>query len=157
MRSGKSPDDLLLLAIMVIGNFERALVGFKDQRLVTEGVIHLNALICIVILLTADRLLVPGTAVNQREPVPAHGDDSWRWGRGRPSSRCWSTGQSCAACTCTATALPATPGSVSGLDRTLQPGGLGASSSESELERPSPQGKRAPRIGTEVHLLSCIR
>ena len=75
MRSGKSPDDLLLLAIMVIGNFERALVGFKDQRLVTEGVIHLNALICIVILLTADRLLVPGTAVNQREPVPA------RWGR----------------------------------------------------------------------------
>ena len=97
MRSGKSPDDLLLLAIMVIGNFERALVGFKDQRLVTEGVIHLNALICIVILLTADRLLVPGTAVNQREPVPAHGDDSWRWGRGRPSSRCWSTGQSCAA------------------------------------------------------------
>ena len=75
MRSGKSPDDLLLLAIMVIGNFERALVGFKDQRLVTEGVIHLNALICIVILLTADRLLVPGTAVNQREPVLV------RWGR----------------------------------------------------------------------------
>ena len=33
---------LLLLAIMVIGNFERALVGFKDQRLVTEGVIHLQ-------------------------------------------------------------------------------------------------------------------
>ena len=60
---------------MVIGNFERALVGFKDQRLVTEGVIHLNALICIVILLTADRLLVPGTAVNQREPVLI------RWGR----------------------------------------------------------------------------
>ncbi len=45
---------LLLLAIMVIGNFERALVGFKDQRLVTEGVIHLNALLCAVILLTAD-------------------------------------------------------------------------------------------------------
>ena len=37
---------LLLLAIMVIGNFERALVGFKDQRVVTEGVIHLSALIC---------------------------------------------------------------------------------------------------------------
>ncbi len=45
---------LLLLAIMVIGNFERALVGFKDQRLVTEGVIHLNVLLCVATLLTAD-------------------------------------------------------------------------------------------------------
>jgi hypothetical protein len=45
---------LLLLAIMVIGNFERALVGFADQRLVTEGVIHVNAVICAVMLLTAD-------------------------------------------------------------------------------------------------------
>ena len=156
MRSGKSPDDLLLLAIMVIGNFERALVGFKDQRLVTEGVIHLNALICIVILLTADHLLVPGTAVNQREPVPA------RWGRlvamGAGAALIavlvdWAIVPQA----CTATALPTTPGSVSGLDRTPQPGGLGSSSPESELERPSPQGKRAPRIGTEVHLLSCIR
>ena len=61
---------------MVIGNFERALVGFKDQRLVTEGVIHLNALICAVILLTADRPPpVPGTLVREDEPVPA------RWGR----------------------------------------------------------------------------
>ena len=60
---------------MVIGNFERALVGFKDQRLVTENVIHLNALICVVILLTADRAPVPGTLVRLREPAPA------RWGR----------------------------------------------------------------------------
>ena len=66
---------LLLMAIMVIGNFERALVGFKDQRLVTEGVIHLNALICVVILLTANRLPVPGTPDRPREPLPA------RWGR----------------------------------------------------------------------------
>jgi hypothetical protein len=42
---------LLLLAIMVVGNFERALVGFADQRLVTEGVIHLNAVVCAVLLL----------------------------------------------------------------------------------------------------------
>jgi hypothetical protein len=49
---------LCLLAIMVIGNFERALVGFADQRLVTEGVIHLNAVICAVLLLTT---LVPET------------------------------------------------------------------------------------------------
>ena len=30
---------LLLLSIMVIGNFEKAIVGFADQRLITEGVI----------------------------------------------------------------------------------------------------------------------
>jgi hypothetical protein len=45
---------LVFLAIMVIGNFERALVAFKDQRLVTEGVIHANAVLCAVILLTSD-------------------------------------------------------------------------------------------------------
>jgi hypothetical protein len=44
---------VLLLAIMVIGNFERALVGFAAQRLVTEGVVHVNAVICAVILLIA--------------------------------------------------------------------------------------------------------
>ena len=121
MRSGKSPDDLLLLAIMVIGNFERALVGFKDQRLVTEGVIHLNALICIVILLTADHLLVSGTAVNRREPVPA------RWGRlvamGAGAALIavlvdWAIVRGLYG-----DRFPATPGSVSALDRTPEPGG----------------------------------
>ena len=67
---------LLILAIMVIGNFERALVGFKDQRLVTEGVIHLNALICTVMLLTADRPpYLPESLAKEQHPVPA------RWGR----------------------------------------------------------------------------
>ena len=66
---------LLLLAIMVIGNFERALVGFKDQRLVTEGVIHVNALVCAVILLTTDRPLTRERPIGAIEPVPA------RWGR----------------------------------------------------------------------------
>ena len=77
---------LLLLAIMVIGNFERALVGFKDQRLVTEGVIHLNALICTVILLTADR---PATRrrdhwSGRRSRCRPDGGDSWRSGWERP-------------------------------------------------------------------------
>ena len=45
---------LLLLAIMVIGNFEKALVSFAPVRLVTEGVIHCTALLCAVILLTSD-------------------------------------------------------------------------------------------------------
>jgi hypothetical protein len=44
---------LLFLGLMVIGNFERALVGFAEQRLVTEGVIFVNALVCALGLLTA--------------------------------------------------------------------------------------------------------
>jgi len=44
---------LMLLAIMVAGNFERAVVAFADQRLITEGVIHVNAVICALILLLA--------------------------------------------------------------------------------------------------------
>ena len=31
---------------MVIGNFERALVSFAPQRIVTEGIIFLNAVLC---------------------------------------------------------------------------------------------------------------
>jgi len=37
---------LVFLWVMVIGNFERALVWFAPQRLVTEGVIFLNAALC---------------------------------------------------------------------------------------------------------------
>jgi len=36
---------LVLLWWMVVGNFERAVVGFAEQRLITEGVIFLNAVI----------------------------------------------------------------------------------------------------------------
>jgi len=39
---------LVFLWVMVIGNFERALVSFAPQRLVTEGVIFLNATLCTV-------------------------------------------------------------------------------------------------------------
>jgi hypothetical protein len=46
---------LVFLWWMVVGNFERALVAFTPQRLVTEGVIHLNAALCTLLL-----LLVPG-------------------------------------------------------------------------------------------------
>lgn len=42
---------LLLLWWMVVANFERALPGFTAQRLVTEGVITLNAIICTVLVL----------------------------------------------------------------------------------------------------------
>jgi len=39
---------LAFLWVMVVGNFERALVSFAPQRLVTEGVIFLNAALCTV-------------------------------------------------------------------------------------------------------------
>ena len=42
---------LLLLWWMVVGNFERAVVSFAPQRLVTEGVIFLNAVVCTVLVL----------------------------------------------------------------------------------------------------------
>ena len=141
---------------MVIGNFERALVGFKDQRRVTEGVIHLNALICIVILLTADRLLVPDSRQSE-------GASTGPWGR------LVAMGAGAALIAVLVDWAIVARGLYgdrfadhAGLSIRFGPNattwGSGAlSSSESELERPSPQGKRAPRIGTEVHLLSCIR
>ena len=39
---------LIFLWVMVIGNFERAVVSFSPQRLVTEGVIFLNAALCTI-------------------------------------------------------------------------------------------------------------
>jgi hypothetical protein len=52
---------LVFLWWMVAGNFERAVVGFAPQRLVTEGVIHLNAVICclLVLLWTPSPLAAP--------------------------------------------------------------------------------------------------
>jgi hypothetical protein len=43
---------LVFLWWMVIGNFERAVVAFTAQRLITEGVIFLNAGLCTLILLS---------------------------------------------------------------------------------------------------------
>jgi len=37
---------VVFLWVMVVGNFERAVVSFAPQRLVTEGVIFLNAALC---------------------------------------------------------------------------------------------------------------
>jgi hypothetical protein len=49
---------LVFLWWMVVGNFERALTSFTAQRLVTEGVIHLNAVLC-----TLTAVLVPSPSV----------------------------------------------------------------------------------------------
>lgn len=43
---------LVFLWMMVAGNFDRAVVAFAPQRLITEGVIFLNATICSMILLS---------------------------------------------------------------------------------------------------------
>src|SRR5262249_43482276 len=53
---------LVFLWWMVIGNFDRAQVAFAPQRLVTEGVIHLNAVICTLLVLLGARSLVPLSA-----------------------------------------------------------------------------------------------
>jgi hypothetical protein len=66
---------LMLLAIMVVGNFEKALVGFADQRLITEGVIHVNATVLAVLLLVSDPL-------SRFAGIPATSEDRppLRWG-----------------------------------------------------------------------------
>ena len=54
---------LVFLWVMVIGNFERALAGFAAQRLVTEGIIFLNAALCtagIFLSAPANRRQLPG-------------------------------------------------------------------------------------------------
>jgi hypothetical protein len=52
---------LAFLWFVVIGNFGRALTGFAPQRLVTEGVIHLNAALCTLLILVGSpaRMAVP--------------------------------------------------------------------------------------------------
>jgi hypothetical protein len=48
---------LVFLWWMVLGNFSRAIVSFAPERLVTEGVIHLNAVVCSALAL----FCLPGT------------------------------------------------------------------------------------------------
>jgi hypothetical protein len=61
---------LVLLWVVVAGNFMRALPPFAEQRLITEGVIHVNAVLCSVLV-----LLAPGPA---SPPEPGRAEDSPR-------------------------------------------------------------------------------
>ena len=54
---------LVFLWWVVAGNFERIVVDFTPQRLVTEGVIHLNAVLCTL-------LVVIASAHFRGEPTP---------------------------------------------------------------------------------------
>ena len=42
---------LVFLWWMVVGNLDRALPGFAEHGLVTEGMIHLNACLCTLLVL----------------------------------------------------------------------------------------------------------
>jgi hypothetical protein len=69
---------LVLLWWMIIFNFERALVGFSPHRLVTEGVITLNGIICTVLI-----ALGPQMVPKQTGSVFAFNDWIWKtsiWG-----------------------------------------------------------------------------
>src|SRR5262249_10421400 len=59
---------LAFLWWMVVGNFERALVGFAAQRLVTEGVIHANAALCTLLILLVP---APGRRLTDFRPRPS--------------------------------------------------------------------------------------
>ena len=56
---------LVFLWWMVAGNFARALVSFAPQRLVTEGLIHLNAVLCSVLVLLPCRVSDPAIREQQ--------------------------------------------------------------------------------------------
>jgi hypothetical protein len=51
---------LVLLWWIVAGNFERAVVAFTPERLVTEGVIHVNAVLCTLLVLLSQPSAVSG-------------------------------------------------------------------------------------------------
>jgi hypothetical protein len=58
-----------LLWWLVTGNFERALVAFTPERLVTEGVLYLVALACTLVLLLAPRRTLEPTKGESAGPV----------------------------------------------------------------------------------------
>jgi hypothetical protein len=58
---------LVLLWLLVVGNFERALVAFRAERLVTEGVLYLVAALCTLIVLLSP---VEGFIFAHDQPVP---------------------------------------------------------------------------------------
>jgi hypothetical protein len=62
---------LMFLWWIVIANFVKAVVGFAPQRLVTEGTIHINALLCTLMALLWVRQsdFKPGDTENPYEPA----------------------------------------------------------------------------------------
>ncbi|AMV38309.1 hypothetical protein [Planctomyces sp. SH-PL62] len=69
---------LMLLAIVVVGNFGKAVVKFTDQRLITEGVVYANAVVCALILLLASPSRDESAGAYE---VPTPRERPVRWGR----------------------------------------------------------------------------
>lgn len=62
---------LALLATVVVMNFERALAGFTDQRLITEAVIMLNGTIAVMLVLLLPRASVIPSTIGRIDYGPA--------------------------------------------------------------------------------------
>ncbi|MCE5307215.1 MAG: hypothetical protein LLG20_06205 [Acidobacteriales bacterium] len=77
---------LLFLWAIVIGNFEKALVSFHEQRLATEGTIFVNALVVTVLILLCARPASPPVMANEdcRRPRMRR----WIWGLAAASLVC---------------------------------------------------------------------
>jgi hypothetical protein len=62
---------IVFLWWMVIGNLQRAIPPFHHQRLITEGVIHINAVICTVLIVLLARYvrMAPGHPVTDYAPL----------------------------------------------------------------------------------------
>jgi hypothetical protein len=76
-QSSTGKGQLLYLALLwasVVFNFERAVVAFAAQRLVTEGVLYLVALACTLVLLMATQ--PAGESSDERAQAPAAGKRS---------------------------------------------------------------------------------
>jgi len=67
---------LIFLWWMAIGNFDRAQVKFHEQRLITEGVIFVNAMICTAMLLLAEPK--PSIAMASAAMIQSGTDTRWR-------------------------------------------------------------------------------
>jgi hypothetical protein len=75
--SGLGQSQLLYLVLLwwvVVGNLMHAIPPFAEQRLITEGVIHLNAVICTVLVLVwPERVtaLAPDVKIRRKQSLPA--------------------------------------------------------------------------------------
>ena len=70
---------LILLWVMVIGNFERALVNWHPQRLLTEWIITVNAIIATIMVLVVPAEVETGMNIQTVESFHSLYKRAWRW------------------------------------------------------------------------------
>ena len=74
----------MILWTFVLGNFTKALTGFTDQRLLTEGVILVHAVIVTLLI-----LLLPGEDRREQSVTPVDPRRLVRGARFSQCSACW--------------------------------------------------------------------